>query len=78
MFNLSFNNNYILASRDVYWNGKDVEKLGISRDKYICAGIILFNLKKSIIVDNCNINGKSFIHITLSIDNNTFYQALVI
>ena len=46
MFNLSFNNNYILASRDVYWNGKDVEKLGISRDKYICAGIILFNLKK--------------------------------
>ena len=46
MYNLHFNNNYILASRDHKWLGKEVKKLGINNDKYICAGIILFNLKK--------------------------------
>ena len=46
MYNLPFNNNFILASRDKKGMGNDVKKLGINNDKYICAGIILFNLKK--------------------------------
>ena len=46
MYNLPFNNNYILALRDHKWKGKDVKKLGIKKDKYICSGVILFNLKK--------------------------------
>ena len=36
MYNLPFNNNSILASRDYKWMGEDVKKLGISNDKYIC------------------------------------------
>ena len=46
MYNLPFNNNFILATLDVDRFGKDVKKLGINNDKYINSGVILFNLKK--------------------------------
>ena len=46
MYNLPFNNNYILALLDHKWKGKEMKKLGIKKDKYICSGVILFNLKK--------------------------------
>ena len=46
MYNLPFNNNYILALRDHKWKGKEMKKLGINKDKYICSGVILFYLKK--------------------------------
>ena len=35
MYNLSFYNNYILASRDHKWLGQKVKKFGINNDKYI-------------------------------------------
>ena len=44
MYNLSFHNNYILASCDHKWLGQKVKKLGINNDKYIYSGIILINL----------------------------------
>ena len=44
MYNLSFHNNYILASRDHRRLGQEVKKFGINNDKYICSEIILFNL----------------------------------
>ena len=46
MYNLHFNNNYILGLRDHKGMGNDVKSLGINNDKYICSGVILFNLKK--------------------------------
>ena len=35
MYNLSFHNNYILASSDHKWLGQKVKKFGINNDKYI-------------------------------------------
>ena len=46
MYTLPFKNNFILASRDTIQRGDDIDIFGINRDKYICAGIILYNLKK--------------------------------
>ena len=44
MYNLSFHNNYILASRNHKRLGHEVKKLGINNDNYISSGIILINL----------------------------------
>ena len=44
MYNLSFHNNYILASHDHKRLGEEVKKFGINNDKYICSVNILFNL----------------------------------
>ena len=44
MYNLDFNDNYILGFYDVISGG--VDYLGIKSDKYINAGVILLNLKK--------------------------------
>ena len=44
MFQLDFNNNYVLGTLDYYSFG--VDYLGIKSQKYINAGVILMNLKK--------------------------------
>ena len=44
MFQLNFNNNYILGTLDYYSNG--VDYLGIKSKKYINSGVLLINLEK--------------------------------
>ena len=64
MFNLDFNDNYVLGLLDRISNG--VDYLGIKSNIYICAGVTLFNLKK-IREDNKTIElinmAKSHIHL---------------
>ena len=44
IYNLSFHNNYILASRNHKRLGKEIKELDINNDNYISSGIILINL----------------------------------
>ena len=44
MYNLNFNDNYILGFLDVLSNG--VDYLGLRSDRYINSGVVLLNLKK--------------------------------